>query len=660
MRRFFLGAGIVLVACFGALYATGGAGGDVGGRVVRGARYGGRAWPNPRASAYVDPDRNFLFATQSGIGMGTECDCADDTTVKGNAITFTRSTVAWCTKRDFSLVECPINKPRDMFDKGTPSFLGLIVSGKAGQNDVADNRDLSQSTWTKSSMTCAHTANGADLAANSASTCTATGSNGTVLQVVTAAGARRNTSLYIKRRTGVGAVYVSRDNGSTYTEITTGLSSSIFKRVASMCPIGAQFGGCIGGFDALTSTAANPTIVIKIAVSGNAVDIDLVQDELEFGPSSPITVVGAGPGMRGAENAKATGLPAFTAKATSWESSRTFFTGLSSPFDLSIIKDSETGSEIVPYTTWAFLTTPGLGGLNCYWSAGPATVNTPFIPVYGPVPQTCASNGTLASGATNGGTASPTISGAPIAGINTVWIGGRPPGSGGGAEVLFSNICADSVECPVGSNRATGSIAWFGDSITCGSAGAAPGGGDIEDGVAPPSELQKLVDKTVWNHAYPGVDVVYGQALWLSQIKPRSYTTLLYSAGTNNTIGGGGATAGHDAFAVTTTTINDALASGLNVVLGNIMPYGGAAGYTPSSAAGVAAYNADWATYCAAHSSNTHLACVNTYSEFGGQGGDPDVMQEIWGAADKRHINAAGARKLAAIFYVGLVAVGGT
>ncbi len=660
MRRFFLGGALALVACLGAIYATSGGGSSsaIGGRLVRGARLGGRAWP--RSSPFVDPVRDFSFATRSGIGLGTECDCLEDTSVQGYAITFTRSTVAWCTKADFSLVECPINKPRNMYDRGTPSYLGLLVEGAAGSNIVADNRDLSQATWTKSSMTCAHTATGADLAANSASLCTATGSNGTVLQALTAVSARRNSSLYIKRITGTGAVSISRDNGSTYTVITSSLSTSIFKRAASMCEIGSQFGGCIGGFDALTSTAANPTIVIKLATSGDQVAIDLVQDELEYGPTSPITVVGAGPGTRGAENAKATGIPAFTAKATSWESRRTFFTGLSSPFDLSVIKDSDTGSEIVPYVTWAFLTTPGLGGLNCYWSAGPATVNTPFIPTYGPVPQTCLSDGTLASGATNGGTVSPTISGAPITGINTVWIGGRPPGSGGGAAVLYSNICADSVTCPVGTNRATGSIAWFGDSITCGSAGAAPGGGDIEQGVTPPSELQKLVDKTVYNHAFPGVDVVYGQALWLSQIKPRGYSTLLYSAGTNNTIGGGGAQAGHDAFAVTTTTVDDALASGLNVVLGNIMPYGGASGYTPSSAAGVAAYNADWATYCSAHSSNTHLACVNTYSEFGGQGGDLDVMQEIWGAADKRHINALGAIKLAAIFYVGLVAVGGT
>lgn len=130
------------------------------------------------------------------------------------------------------------------------------------------NRDLTNAAWTASSVTVAKTATGIDGVANSASTLTASGANGTVLQAITSASAARITSAYVRRKTGTGAINMTQDNGTTWTVITP-------QAYWSQIPIPS-------------ATAANPTIGFRIVTSGDAIEVDYVQHELGAFVTSPI------------------------------------------------------------------------------------------------------------------------------------------------------------------------------------------------------------------------------------------------------------------------------------------------------------------------------------------------------------------------------------
>jgi hypothetical protein len=88
------------------------------------------------------------------------------------------------------------------------SCQGLLVE-EARTNICLYARDLTQSNWTKTSATAALTATGVGGVANTASTLTASASNGTAVQNITSASAARSLSMFIKRRTGTGTVTIS-------------------------------------------------------------------------------------------------------------------------------------------------------------------------------------------------------------------------------------------------------------------------------------------------------------------------------------------------------------------------------------------------------------------------------------------------------------------
>jgi hypothetical protein len=138
------------------------------------------------------------------------------------------------------------------------SPLGLLIE-EARTNVVLWNRDLTNAAWTASSVTVAKTATGIDGVANSASTLTATAGNGTVLQAITLASSARFQSAWVKRRTGTGTINMTMDNGSTWTAITV---TSSWSRLSIP-----------------TQTLANPTVGFRIVTSGDAIDVDYVQNE---------------------------------------------------------------------------------------------------------------------------------------------------------------------------------------------------------------------------------------------------------------------------------------------------------------------------------------------------------------------------------------------
>lgn len=141
----------------------------------------------------------------------------------------------------------------------------------AATNNLLYCRDLSNAAWsTKTNITAAKTATGIDGIANTATTLTATATDAIILQPITLASAARCASAYVKRRTGTGTISLTQDGGSTWTDITSQINSSAYSRVQ------------------ITSTLANPSVGFKISTSGDAIDVDVVQNEAGSVATSPI------------------------------------------------------------------------------------------------------------------------------------------------------------------------------------------------------------------------------------------------------------------------------------------------------------------------------------------------------------------------------------
>src|ERR1700677_820211 len=100
---------------------------------------------------------------------------------------------------------------------------------------------------------------GADLAASSATSLTASASNGTCLQSVTQTSAACVFSAYVKRLSGSGAISMTTDGGTTWTAITSQINTSGYKLVY------------------ITETVTNPNFGFKIATNGDAIAVDFCQ-----------------------------------------------------------------------------------------------------------------------------------------------------------------------------------------------------------------------------------------------------------------------------------------------------------------------------------------------------------------------------------------------
>ncbi len=204
----------------------------------------------------------FGFAKSGGVGMGTECANANVTGTASQAMTDVRGSAQSCRKADGTIVSLSNAIPAVEYLNGV---LGVYLETNV-VNRCLRSRNMADAVWTKSSMTCAQTATDINGVANAASTCTATGAGGTALQAITIASASRSTSVYIKRRTGTGTISLTRDNGSTWIDVTSSVTSS-WTRLTNI-----EYSG-------LTTTAANPTVGVKLTTNTDAVDLDYWQDE---------------------------------------------------------------------------------------------------------------------------------------------------------------------------------------------------------------------------------------------------------------------------------------------------------------------------------------------------------------------------------------------
>ncbi len=199
---------------------------------------------------------------------------------RGDAITFTRASAATATSSDGYITVVPTNRPR-ISTPPSGAGPGLLVEG-ANTTLALQTRDLSNASWTKSSMTCTKNATGVNAVASSASTCTATGANGTVLQTITTAAATRTTTFTIKGVTLTGAVYLTRDNDSTRATLDSSNCFAQGSKVAT-APNTSAFVRCY-----VASSVLNPTVGLKIQNSGDSIVVDMANDTDSAFPVSEI------------------------------------------------------------------------------------------------------------------------------------------------------------------------------------------------------------------------------------------------------------------------------------------------------------------------------------------------------------------------------------
>lgn len=201
------------------------------------------------------------------------------------------------------------------FAANTPAITDLgLWSWEARTNVVRYDRDLTNGAWMPTNVTAALDQTGIDGAANSASSITATASNGIILQAITLGSSARFETAFVKRLVGTGTIEMTMDGGSTWTAISPTTSWS-----RASIP---------------TQTLANPSVGFRIGTSGDSIAVDFVQNENGVFATPPILTTGSaatraadnisliGPALAAFKNASGysalvkTGLWASTAAAT--------------------------------------------------------------------------------------------------------------------------------------------------------------------------------------------------------------------------------------------------------------------------------------------------------------------------------------------------------
>ena len=146
----------------------------------------------------------------------------------------------------------------------------LTLTGRVGidpygaaTNIALHNRDQTNAAWVKgATMTAAKDQTGADGVANGASSLTggAVSSTNTSLQTVTLASSSRSQETWIKRLVGTGTVEMTTDNGTTWVNITSSITSGWTKvRIPAR-------------------TVTNPVFGFRITTDLDKIAVDYVQN----------------------------------------------------------------------------------------------------------------------------------------------------------------------------------------------------------------------------------------------------------------------------------------------------------------------------------------------------------------------------------------------
>ena len=150
---------------------------------------------------------------------------------------------------------------------GTAGCPALLVE-PAATNLALHSRDLTNAVWSGTTVTTAKNAVGADGSASGATTITATAASGTVLQALSHASQSRVFSAYIRRVSGTGAIQLTTNGGTNWDTVTI---TSSYTQVASVA-----------------RTVASGTVGIRLAASGDVIEVDFTQGEVGPVATSPI------------------------------------------------------------------------------------------------------------------------------------------------------------------------------------------------------------------------------------------------------------------------------------------------------------------------------------------------------------------------------------
>lgn len=594
--------------------------------------------PNLPTSSYA----LFEAFPSSGAGTTTACSTTAPTGAKGESLTFTRASVAECYSNDGqTLTQMAVDKPAVSSGRVDSTWLGIWTE-PSRDNEAVYSRDLSQAAWVKTSMTCAKTATGMRADANGASTCTASGANGTVLQTLVTGASTRTTSFHVKRRTGTGTVEVTRDNGATWSAITSSLSTTLWKRV-----VPKETPGCTGSpsncivVAAMTSGGANPVFGFRLGTSGDAIDVDFVQDELGDEATSPIltTTTWANRALTVADFPAAftpsTAEGGFALAATQISSVGSFSAGGTAvPL---VLGGGTLGSTTAP-SPYVWMYTPNAAGRIAndtgggVVSAGTASYD-PFYSSFSGVEvrNVALHTGTVINACQEGECAVGSASTLGTPAFTRILLGRYSATAATHASAVIKGICLSKGQgCTPAAT--TGPVAWIGDSIVRG-VGSLP--------LTPPRYLTSLAGVGVVNGGVSSNTIAACGSRYNSTYAAAGYRTIIWSCGVNDMAAG---TAGATAATAAQVYLADARSRGMKVIVTGIMPWKNSTGWTAGKQTETAAYNSAMSTWAGLNGATY----VSTAS-MGGQGGDPDVLLTTLDSGDLIHPNSAGASALATL-----------
>jgi lysophospholipase L1-like esterase len=562
------------------------------------------------------------FAPPTGLDMTAECSGTAPAGAKGEALTFSRASAAECyASNGQTLTQVGTNAPRVSSGTATSTWLGLWVE-PAATNSILQSRDLSQAAWAKTNMTCTRSAVGMRDDANGASTCTATSANATVCQTITTAAAVRTSSWHLRRRAGSGAVTLSRDGATWGIDAAPSLSPSLWRRAVPFDAPGCSGGNCVLQ-PILTSSILNPQVCLQLAVSGDSVDVDFVQDEAGDRATTPIltTVAGA---ARAAEVPTIAHAPIVIASASAVVQLGSLAAGGA------VLSDANSGATLTRITVSSDGYTMYGQCLAAVDGAGVTENSSWYLPRTGWAGLSLGCTfGPVLNYFVRGAAYTTASAGNTPAATGTLYVGSDSPGTWQIGGVVKGIRLDTGTVSGLWSGAQTGSglVAWVGDSISMGFASSA---------ARPPMVLGTSIGKYVQNFGVPGIQSATCLSNWRSFVQGKGYSTIVLLCGVNDLAAGAAAAS---IYANLNTVYQEALSEGMRVLAVRLTPWAAAGSWSPAKQTQTDALNA-------LIDATSLVVPVNTDSM---GTGSPLVLAAAYDSGDGLHPNAAGSTSLAAL-----------
>ncbi len=569
---------------------------------------------------------NVPCSTTAPVAVGYGCPSG------GCLSTTTRASVAECPSNDGqSLTQLAANVARVSSGNALTTRPG-IWKEYAATNAIWPNRDLSPTSgrWTATNMTCVRNApgmRGGDV--NGATTCVASAANATICQALVFAAAPRSTSWRIKKSLLTGALTLARDGATYGADISSQLSSTLWKWAVPWSSPGCAGGNCIIQ-STLTSSVLNPNICLKIANSGDSVMIDFVQDESGYRATSPIETTVA-------TATRALETTYFTVPTTAIRSLRVSFIapGYAGQFNAPVFAWQDGSNAFTIWMPNASDVNQNYGCLNLRTGLNQAGGFT-YAPTSSESFNSIACDLTDATAQVlneRGVSNSTATASTAVPSVTRIYVGGAEP-TGYGAPYdmagVFRDLCADPVvgKCPPVYDSIGQPIAAVGDSLTYG----------LNQGTSRwVYTLGQALNRPIYNIGFTGNTTAQCLAAFNTSVLGKSYTGVTVLCGINDLIAGVSATT---IMATLTTLFDAARAAGLRLTIGLIPPWSGAAGWDAAKQTQTVALNAALVAYGSANGVNI----ANLYDALR----TGTALNALYDSGDGIHWNGTGATVAAA------------